>query len=247
VLVKACLNGVREPGAHPRLPLTPDELADDAQACLEFGADAVHLHPRDAKGRESLAAADVAAAVAAVREECPDLPVGVTTGAWIVPDLTTRVSAVRAWGDLDDAARPDFASVNLSEAGWERVASALLDAGIAVEAGVSEPEDPARLAGSLLATRVLRFIVEPHATDPDAAITSADTLLVALEPLAPDVPRLVHGREDAAWPVLEWALLRGLGSRIGLEDTLRLPDGTVTPDNAALVAAAYTFLMESPA
>jgi len=247
VLVKACLNGMREPGAHPRLPLTADELADDAQACLEFGAGAVHVHPRDAEGRESLAAGDVAAAVAAIREECPELPVGVTTGAWIVPDLTARVSAIRAWGDdLNDTTRPDFASVNLSEEGWEQVATALLDAGIGVEAGISEPEDPARLASSGLATRCVRFLVEPRATDPDVAITSADSLLVALEPLAPEVPRLVHGREDAAWPVLESALLRGLDSQIGIEDTLRLPDGTVTPDNAALVAAAYTFLMESP-
>ncbi len=247
MLVKACLNGMREPGAHPRLPLTPHELADDAQACLEFGAGAVHLHPRDAQGRESLAAADVAAAVVAIREECPELPVGVTTGASIVSDLTARVSAIHAWGDdLNDATRPDFASVNLSEEGWEQLASMLLDAGIGVEAGISEPEDPARLASSGLATRCLRFLIEPQATDPDVAITSADSLLVALEPLAPEVPRLVHGCEDTAWPVLEWALLRGLDSRMGLEDTLRLPDGTVTPDNPALVAAAYTFLMESP-
>lgn len=246
MLVKACLNGAREPGAHPRLPLTPDQLADDAQACLEFGAEAVHLHPRDPDGRESLAVGDVAAAVAAVRAECPGLPVGVTTGAWILPVQSDRVSTVRSWGDLDDLARPDFASVNLSEAGWEEVAETLLGLGIGVEAGIWEPEDPARLAASGLAPRFLRFIVEPAATAPDAAITSADSLLVALEPLAPDVPRMVHGRDDTAWPVLEWALLRGLESRIGLEDTLWLPDGTITPDNAALVAAAYTFLMESP-
>ncbi|MGN6634958.1 MAG: 3-keto-5-aminohexanoate cleavage protein [Oryzihumus sp.] len=31
---------------------------------------------------------------------------------------------------------------------------------------------------------------------------------------------------------------RGLDTRVGLEDTLRLPDGTPAPDNAALVAAA---------
>jgi uncharacterized protein (DUF849 family) len=247
VLVKACLNGMREPGAHPRLPLTPHQLADDAQACLEFGAGAVHLHPRNAEGLESLAVGDVGAATVAIREECPGLAVGVTTGAGIVPDLAARVAAIRAWGDdLNDATRPDFASVNLSEDGWEQIATALLDAGIGIEAGICEPEDPARLASSVLATRCVRFLIEPRATDPDAAVTSADSLLMALEPLAPQVPRLVHGREDAAWPVLEWALLRGLDSRIGLEDTLRLPDGTVTPDNAALVAAAYTFLMESP-
>lgn len=245
MLVKACLNGDREPGSHPRLPVTPDQLADDAQACLEFGAGAVHLHPRDSEGRESLAASDVAATVGAVRLECPGLPIGVTTGAWIVSNVATRVATVRSWRELDDLARPDFASVNLSEDGWEQVATALLDAGIGVEAGIATAEDPVRLASSGLASRFLRFLVEPVASDPQAAITSADSLLAALEPLTPDVPRLVHGRDDAAWPVLEWALVRDLDSRIGLEDTLWLPDGAVAPDNPALIAAAFTFVMES--
>jgi len=44
--------------------------------------------------------------------------------------------------------------------------------------------------------------------------------------------------EAATWPLLEAALDRGLDVRIGLEDTLRLPDGSLAPDNAALVAAA---------
>lgn len=246
MLVKACLNGSREPDAHPRLPLTPRQLADDAQACLEFGAGAVHVHPRDAHGRESLAAVDVAAAVLAVREECPTLPIGVTTGAWIVPGIAARVDVIRSWAGLDARARPDFASVNLSEPGWDQIARTLLDTGTGIEAGICAPEDPARLAASGLATRCLRFLVEPAPDDPQAAIITADSLLDALQPLAPDVPRLVHGREDTAWPVLEWALLRDLDSRIGLEDTLRLPDGTLAPDNAALVAAAFTFLMESP-
>ncbi|MGH3714188.1 MAG: 3-keto-5-aminohexanoate cleavage protein [Micromonosporaceae bacterium] len=244
MLVKACLNGAREPGVHPRLPLTPEQLADDADACAEFGADAVHLHPRDADGRESLDVADVAAAVAAVRQRCPQLAIGVTTGAWIVPDPAARLAAVNAWAELDDAARPAFASVNVAEAGWEQVASTLLDAGIEVEAGVWDADDPVRLAASGLAPRLLRVLVEPQATDPDAAIRTADTLIAALAPLTGDRTPLVHGVDGAAWAVLEWALDAGYDTRIGLEDTLELPDGNPTPDNASLVAAAYAFLME---
>lgn len=242
--VKACLNGARLVGAHPRLPITPEQLAGDADACAEFGADAVHLHPRNAEGGESLAAADVAAAVTAVRRRCPELPIGVTTGEWILPELTARLAEIGAWAELDDAARPAFASVNVSEAGWEQVATTLLDAGIDVEAGLCEAEDPARLAASGLAPRLLRVLVEPQATDPDAALRTADTLIAALAPLGADLPILVHGVDAAAWAVLEWALDAGYDTRIGLEDTLELPDGNRTPDNAALVAAAYAFLME---
>jgi uncharacterized protein (DUF849 family) len=242
MLLKACLNGAREPGAHPRLPVTPAQLAADADACAEFGAGAVHVHPRSGDGRESLAGEDVAAAVAAVRRQCPDLPIGVTTGEWILPDPARRLAAVASWASLDH--KPDFASVNVSEAGWEQVATALLDAGIDVEAGIWNPDDPARLAASGLAPRLIRLLVEPRSTDPDAAMRTADTLLAALEPIGGSMPRLVHGREAAAWPVLEWALDRDLDSRIGLEDTLELPDGNPTPDNAALVAAARAFLVE---
>ena len=244
MLIKACLNGAREPGSHPRLPVTPTDLAADAQACEEFGAGALHLHPRDAEGRESLVAADVAGAVAAVRRACPELPVGVTTGAWIVPEPQRRTDLMREWADLDPESRPDFASVNVSEFGWEQVADALLDAGIGVEAGIWEPEDPARLAASGLAPRMLRLLVEPQSVDPEAAMRTADTLLDALRPLAADATLLAHGREAAAWPVLEWALDRELDTRIGLEDTFELPDGNRTPDNAALLAAARTYLME---
>lgn len=42
----------------------------------------------------------------------------------------------------------------------------------------------------------------------------------------------------ATWPVLAEAVRRGLDARIGLEDTLHLPDGSPAADNAALVAAA---------
>ncbi|WP_181791756.1 3-keto-5-aminohexanoate cleavage protein, partial [Streptomyces phytophilus] len=41
-----------------------------------------------------------------------------------------------------------------------------------------------------------------------------------------------------AWPVLRLAAGLGMAARIGLEDTLVLPDGSPAPGNAALVAAA---------
>ena len=56
--------------------------------------------------------------------------------------------------------------------------------------------------------------------------------LVAVE------PRLHHGEGPATWPVLRQGSALGRDLRIGLEDTLRMPDGTLARDNAALVAAA---------
>ncbi|MDQ3742701.1 MAG: 3-keto-5-aminohexanoate cleavage protein, partial [Actinomycetota bacterium] len=44
MLLKACLNGAREPGAHPALPVGAVDLAADARACVAEGAGAIHLH-----------------------------------------------------------------------------------------------------------------------------------------------------------------------------------------------------------
>ncbi len=233
-ILQACLNGRRATG----VPVTPDALAAAAAACAAVGATEVHVHPRGATGRESLAADDVAAAVTAVRAACPGMRIGVSTAAWIDPD---PVAAVRAWAALPADGRPDHASVNVHEEQWERVAEALLDTGIGVEAGVWYAADVPRLANSTVAGRCLRVLVEAQSEDPATAINEAADLVAAL-PAGP--PLLVHGQEGAAWAVLEWALDRGYDTRIGLEDTLVMPDGLPAPDSASEVAAAVTFLSE---
>jgi uncharacterized protein (DUF849 family) len=58
----------------------------------------------------------------------------------------------------------------------------------------------------------------------------------------PQVPRLIHGTDEAVWPLLERAMRSGHVSRIGLEDTLLLPSGDIATDNAALVRAAKTMI-----
>jgi uncharacterized protein (DUF849 family) len=51
------------------------------------------------------------------------------------------------------------------------------------------------------------------------------------------VPRLEHGDEEWTWPLIADALRRGLATRVGFEDSVLLPDGSVAQDNAALVAS----------
>lgn len=48
--MKACLNGGRQPGEHPRVPVAPAELARAAESAVTAGAEALHLHPRDSEG-----------------------------------------------------------------------------------------------------------------------------------------------------------------------------------------------------
>ncbi|WP_320064571.1 3-keto-5-aminohexanoate cleavage protein [Micromonospora sp. RTGN7] len=228
-MLKACLNGGRSRAEHPAVPLTPAELVADAAHCAALGVAAVHVHPRDATGAESLAPATVAAAVAALRAACPGLPVGVSTGAWVEPDPAARVEAVRAWRVL-----PDFASVNAHEAGAEQVAAALVERGVAVEAGVWTLDALRAYRGWRVP--VLRVLVECMAPASADALADVARILAALPPESP--PVLLHAEGPAVWSVLAEAVGRGLDTRIGLEDTLLLPDGAPAAGNAALVAAA---------
>ena len=92
-MLQAALNGDRTRDEHPAVPLSAAELARDAAACVAAGAGAIHLHPRDAEGRESAAPEVVNGVVEAVKAAC-GVPVGVTTGAWIEPDLERRLAAI---------------------------------------------------------------------------------------------------------------------------------------------------------
>jgi uncharacterized protein (DUF849 family) len=51
-------------------------------------------------------------------------------------------------------------------------------------------------------------------------------------------PVLLHGTEATVWPMMDEAISRGYDVRVGLEDTLVLPDGRIANDNAELVAEA---------
>jgi uncharacterized protein (DUF849 family) len=233
LLVKACLNGARPSGAHPALPLSPDELAADAAAAAAAGAGAFHVHPRDTDGSEALDAPVVDTAVLAIRAACPGVPVGVSTGAWILPDPAARVAAIHAW-----TSGPDFASVNLSEDGHREVMAALRDAGIGIEAGVWTVEDVAALAASGFADALVRVLVEAEDADAATAVARAAAIDRALDRAGIGAPRLHHGAERATWAVLRRAVEAGHDVRVGLEDTLVLEDGTPAAGNAELVAAA---------
>jgi uncharacterized protein (DUF849 family) len=218
--LKACLNGGRMQSFVPR---TPAELAADAVAVAAAGAEAVHIHPRGTDGRESLAAADVGAAVAAVR--AAGVPVGVSTGLWIAAgDAARRRAAIEGWTVL-----PDFASVNVGEDGYDDLVALLKSRGVAVEAGVWTPEEADRTGP------VDRILVEVLDTPADRAIERADAVLARLDT---GTPILLHGEQDACWPLVAHAGRLGLPTRIGWEDTLTGPAGEPVRDNAELVRLA---------
>lgn len=236
LFVKACLNGARRLEDHPAVPRSPAELATAAGAAVAAGASAIHMHPRDASGAESLDGAAISPAVAAVKAALGDgIGVGVSTGAWFLPDPADRLAAVATWTDL-----PDFASVNIHEDGAVDLARTLLDMGVGVEAGLWHAEGARILVDSGLTHRCTRLLIEPLVQDLSSALVLAAEIEDEIDGVAPEVPRLLHGYGVTSWPIVDIALDRGLQTRVGLEDTVVGRDGEPAADNADLVRQALT-------
>ncbi|GAB3739966.1 3-keto-5-aminohexanoate cleavage protein [Nocardiopsis nanhaiensis] len=233
--IVACLNGDRRPGAHPSLPVSVDQLVTDAHSVVTAGATAVHIHPRDPGGAESLDPQTVSALMERMRADGPDVPVSLTTSLSAESDPWRRYDMVQRWAS---PALPDSVSVNLHEAGSVDLIQLLGDRRVEVEAGVWTV-DAARI---LIATgvRVSAVLVEPTQVAVEDAERNADAINTLLDRAKVGLPRMLHGADATAWPMLEAALAAGRDIRIGLEDTMRLPDGTEAHDNAALVAHAVS-------
>lgn len=103
-------NGARKGHAdHPNLPLTADALATDALACKVAGAQAIHMHVRDADGRHTLDASRYLAATEAVRNLTgPDFVVQITTEAVGMFEPHEQIEVVRK-------VRPEAVSIATKE------------------------------------------------------------------------------------------------------------------------------------
>jgi uncharacterized protein (DUF849 family) len=236
-MLQACLNGPRDKKFHPAVPCTAQELAHDAEAVIAAGARELHVHPRDAAGRESLRPDDTAAAVGAIRASVPGIPVGVSTGWWIAPGGRARHEPIRAWTVL-----PDYVSVNLIEEDAPDVIALAFGKGIGVEAGLWSAADAGRFVTLAEAPRCLRVLIEINEQDVAQGLRVAHAILAILERAGVRLPRLLHGYEATKWPLFREALRLGLDARIGLEDGALLPSGERAENNLDLIRAACALM-----
>ena len=233
MLIKAAINGGRSKDENRGVPVTPDEQAGAAVESLKAGANAVHLHVRSTSGTESLFPEDVARTLETVLAVCRKTQIGVSTGAWILPETAERLQAVAAWEIL-----PGFASVNFGEDGAAELAELLISKGVEIEAGLCDASAAEIFCKSGLPDRCLRVLLEPQEQEMELALRTVNEIESVLRSAPAQLPRLLHGTEATAWPIMKEAVIRGYGGRIGFEDTLVMPDGKTALSNAELVTEA---------
>jgi uncharacterized protein (DUF849 family) len=233
MLIEVALNGNRSRNEHAAVPQTPAELATAARDAVAAGAGAVHFHVYGPGGVESLDPGDVTAAVEAVRAAVPGIPFGVSTGAWIVRDTAQRLKKVMQWNVLFP-----YVSINFNEDGARDLGRWMVSQGIHIEAGMGNEAAAKLFTQAGFANLCVRAMFEPEHQNLKEALEVVDKMDAALTRVWIETPRLLHGYNATAWDMVREAKRRGWQTRIGLEDTLTLPDGRPAKDNAELVAAA---------
>jgi 3-keto-5-aminohexanoate cleavage enzyme len=121
MVVNVALTGaVPTKAENQRVPLTPEEIADDAMDCAAAGASVVHVHVRDEAGSPIHRRDLYERTIGMIREKVPELVVCVTTGSRVDPDLSARMVGL----ELEGALRPDMASLTLGSVNFPKSVNA---------------------------------------------------------------------------------------------------------------------------
>lgn len=118
LILSACLTGAMTPKEIcPNLPITPEEIAADAVACIKAGASIIHIHVRDKDARFTMETEYFVQAVDAVKAACQreglDVIINLTTSNGpgtdeirlahlekIRPEMCSYDAGTLNWGDV---------------------------------------------------------------------------------------------------------------------------------------------------
>ncbi len=247
-------NGARRTKSdHPALPIGPQELAKEARACAVAGAVAIHLHVRDNEEKHVLDAHRYKEAVAAVNKQVAgNMVVQITTEAVGIYSAGEQMACVRAVkpqavsvalkeivpdGQDTSDAREFFAWLQLEKISPQFILYDADDAGRFFElqsAGVIPFQKP-----------FLLYVLGRYAKDQQSDPQDLDPFLEAMGDHEVHWAMCAFGQQESDCAV--YAARRGGHVRVGFENNLMLPDGTISPSNSELVAATRDKLEQSGA
>ncbi|VVE86772.1 3-keto-5-aminohexanoate cleavage protein [Pandoraea bronchicola] len=246
-------NGARRTHAdHRALPMTPEELGACAKACLDAGAAMIHLHVRKADGTHSLEVPDYTAGIAAVQRAVGrELVLQVTTEAVGIYTPEQQIATVHAL-------HPEAISVALREVSPDAVHAPAAEAfftwlwqeHITAQYILYDTEDVAhywrlRASGAIRPGRHwVLFVLGRYSK---GQLSSPSDLLPFLSAWQAGAQGTGEAAGETPWAMCAFgpreaecalaAVLQGGHARIGFENNLYLPDGRVSPDNAASLGA----------
>lgn len=243
----------------PAIPYTPEEYAAEARRIVDEGGVHIHIHARRPDGTPSYAAEDFTAIHDAIRAEVGDAAIlNFSTGTIGVP-VKERIAYLRA-------CPPEVAALNMGSMNYAKYSKRRKD--FVFKAVFANPFDEIIMlikamrelgikpehecfdlghVGSLAPLIDMGVLATPLHVDFVMGVTggippTARNLAVMADNLR-DVPGGPHhwgviGISRDQWTLVAAALSLGGSIRVGLEDNLYLPDGTMARSNGDLIAKA---------
>jgi 3-keto-5-aminohexanoate cleavage enzyme len=244
-------NGARKmKDDHPEVPIGADDLADCAESIVDAGASLIHVHVRDPRGRHSLDTDEYRRVSGAIKDRVGEkLVVQVTTEACGIYSRYEQMAMVR---DL----KPEAISVAVREICPDAAAEAeaakfyrwLSRENVMAQHILYSPEEVQRFE-RLRARDVIceskpfvLFVLGRYASDLTGDVS--------------ELPRFIEAASaETIWAVccfgateheaVTMAVGSGGHARIGFENNLTMPDGSIAKNNAALVANAAGIGLEA--
>ena len=106
IITCAVTGSIHTPSMSPYLPITPDEIAEQAIAAAEAGATLLHLHARDPKTGMPKQDPEIYSQFLSRIKQSTDAIINITTGGGIGMSLAERLAPALA-------AKPEVASLNM--------------------------------------------------------------------------------------------------------------------------------------
>jgi uncharacterized protein (DUF849 family) len=244
---------------NPALPVTPAEIAQSAVEASRAGAAVVHLHARDpATGRGTTRAELFDEIVARIRDAGCDVILNLSTGEggrFIPSEDDPKVAAPGSTlmrPELRVAhverLRPEVCTLDFNTMysgtavvintprNLEIMAQRVLAAGVVPELEIFDSGD-LQLALNFLERGILKspLMWQIVLGVRYGAMADSQTMMYFASRLPRDAQWTAFGIGRMAFPMLAQAYLLGGHVRIGMEDTVYLDKGVLTPGNAALV------------
>jgi 3-keto-5-aminohexanoate cleavage enzyme len=246
VILTAAIVGAELTRAQtPHLPITPQEVADEAARCREAGAAVIHLHVRTADGSNTQSSERFAEVIDAIRTKC-DCVIQPSTGGAVGMSIDERSGPLTC--------KPEMATLNCgtinfgddvfvnSRADIRKLATKIRAAGAIPELEcyeVGHVEEALGLAAEGVIGKPLHF---QFVLGVKGAIPAREDVVQYLRSLVPS---------EATWgaaatgrfqqPMTELAMRLGGHARVGLEDNIYLSKGVLSEGSAPLVARAAAY------
>lgn len=257
MLLAVAPNGARKTAQdHPKLPITPAELAQTAKSCLAAGAGMMHLHVRDDNHQHCLDAQRYTDAFAAIRAQVGNtLFLQATTEAVGIYSPDEQMAMVRELADLQAQQATFGVSLAVRELMHENISDTtiadffafLRDRQILPQCIMYDVSDCRRFQG-LLRRGVLPGSAYPCLFVVGRYHNNQQSNPAELLPFFSDLYGVKNwmacafGAREAS--VAKAAALLGGHMRIGYENNLLLANGQMSADNAALIEQTAIALPE---